>query len=88
MIEKSYKEIIVRIIDDIKNTQKAIFAGANTIKYANLTQFGRRRLPNCPGAIIYLFLTKFKIKMKYLPKELSVNLPTEEDINLHIDIKE
>ena len=23
---------------------------------------------------------------KYLPKELSANLPTEEDINLHIDI--
>ena len=29
MIEKSYKEIVVRIIDDIKNTQKSIFAGAN-----------------------------------------------------------
>lgn len=29
MIEKSYKETIVKIIDDIKNTQKAIFAGAN-----------------------------------------------------------
>ena len=28
-IEKSYKEIVVKIIDDIKNTQKTIFAGAN-----------------------------------------------------------
>ena len=28
-IEKSYKEIVVKIIDDIKNTQKSIFAGAN-----------------------------------------------------------
>ena len=28
-IEKSYKEIVVKIIADIKNTQKTIFAGAN-----------------------------------------------------------
>ena len=28
-IEKIYKEIVVKIIDDIKNTQKTIFAGAN-----------------------------------------------------------
>ena len=28
-IEKSYKEIVVKIIDDIKHTQKSIFAGAN-----------------------------------------------------------
>ena len=28
-IEKTYKEIVVKIIDDIKNTQKTIFAGAN-----------------------------------------------------------
>lgn len=28
-MEKSYKEIVVKIIVDIKNTQKTIFAGAN-----------------------------------------------------------
>ena len=26
--------------------------------------------------------------VKYLPEDLEKNLPTEEDINLHIDIKE
>ena len=28
-IEKTYKEIVIKIIDDIKNTQRSIFAGAN-----------------------------------------------------------
>ena len=28
-IEKSYKKIVVKIVEDIKNTQKTIFAGAN-----------------------------------------------------------
>ena len=31
--------------------------------------------------------TNYEIQ-KYLPKELSVNLPSEEDINLHIGMKE
>ena len=32
-------------------------------------------------------MSNYEIK-KYLPKELSIKLPSEDDINLHIDIKE
>ncbi len=76
-IEKSYKEIVVKIIDDIKNTQKTIFAGANKDLLGLYYRIGEHIDKNA------VYGNKF---IDNLSMDLKINFPKSKgfsDRNLH-----